>query len=104
MLIKPSQASFKLFLPRQILPYVAHVGSPKFRRKIVQMIPSKLVKAIRDIVDVMDEHAQSIYYTKKRAVEEGDESIVGGGKDIMSVLRGFIEIRLLNPLYLLPSQ
>ena len=50
------------------------------------MIPSKMIETIRNIVDVMDEHAQDIFYTKKRAIEEGNFTDHDKGKDIMSVL------------------
>jgi hypothetical protein len=45
---------------------------------------------LRDIVDVMHNTSVEILESKKRALEEGDQAVakqIGGGKDIMSILR-----------------
>jgi hypothetical protein len=79
-----------LMLPTRILlPTLSKIGSPKFRRFVVDMVPWKNVRRLRDISDTLHNIAVEIYETKKRAIEEGDEAMarqIGGGKDIMSIL------------------
>lgn len=74
---------------RHILPYFCDIGSAKFRRWVVDMIPHQKVQQVKSIVDTMDSAATSIFNEKKRALRAGDEAIiqqVGEGKDIMSKL------------------
>jgi hypothetical protein len=69
------------------------IGSPSFRRKAIDWIPSRLLHDVRDIVDVMDATSREIYEKKKAAFVDGDEAVmnqVGRGKDIMSLLRAFL--------------
>ena len=79
-----------------LLP-LSKVGTPKFRRWIVDSIPHKNLHAVRDIVDVIYNTSVEIFEGKKKALEDGDEALasqVGRGKDIMSILseyRGFLD-------------
>lgn len=69
---------------------MADIGSPAFRRKALEWIPSPAVQKIREIVDIMDNTSRNILQKKKEAMEKGDEAVqsqVGRGKDIMSILR-----------------
>ena len=73
----------------QALPVLMKLGPPAFRRRLLDLLPSKLVHKARDIVDVMDAKAREIYDKKKEALARGDEAVlnqVGRGKDILSLL------------------
>ncbi|KAJ3993079.1 cytochrome P450 [Lentinula boryana] len=77
------------FWRMNVLPRVVWIGSPGFRRLVVNLLPWKDVHHIRDIVDYMWEVATEIYESKKRAFKMGDEAVaqqIGRGKDIISVL------------------
>ncbi|KAJ3767042.1 cytochrome P450 [Lentinula raphanica] len=72
-----------------VLPYISWIGTPSFRRLIVNLLPWRDLHHLRDMVDYMYHVAQTIYEGKKRALEMGDEAVVlqvGGGKDVVSVL------------------
>ncbi|KAJ7494606.1 cytochrome P450 [Mycena galericulata] len=72
-----------------ILPIVVNIGSPKFRRFIVNIVPWKNLHAARDIMDTLYGTAVHIYNIKKNALEEGDEAVstqIAQGKDIISIL------------------
>ncbi|TFK27109.1 cytochrome P450 [Coprinopsis marcescibilis] len=79
-----------LSIPRFIIfPHVANIGTPRFRRFVVDLLPWKNLHALRDMVDVMANTSVEIFESKKRAFELGDEAIheqVGQGKDIISIL------------------
>ena len=65
------------------------LGTSKFRRFIVDLIPWKTVHQLRDIADVIHNTSVEIINSKKRALEEGDEAVarqIGQGKDILSIL------------------
>ncbi|KAI5121363.1 hypothetical protein M0805_000671 [Coniferiporia weirii] len=84
-----SPTNFNLLLHRQFLPWLVDIGSPAFRRKVLEYIPSGLIKEMTKIVDTMDDQSRQIFMKKKKALEDGDEAVqrqVGKGKDIMSVL------------------
>ncbi|KAJ7022626.1 cytochrome P450 [Mycena alexandri] len=80
----------RMALPAQyILPWASQIGSPKFRRFIVNMIPWKDLHTGRDITDMMYSTAVHIYNTKKAALEAGDEAVsqqISQGNDIISIL------------------
>ncbi|TFK27104.1 cytochrome P450 [Coprinopsis marcescibilis] len=83
-----SQASFAL-ARIVVLPRVADIGSPRFRRLVVDLLPWKRLHDLRDMVDVMHNTSVEIYESKKRALEMGDQDLadqVGNGKDVMSIL------------------
>ncbi|GLB42388.1 putative cytochrome P450 family protein [Lyophyllum shimeji] len=72
-----------------LLPLVYKIGSPRFRRFLVDLIPSENVRRLRDIVNTMDQTTIQIFNEKKKALAEGDEALlkqVGQAKDIMSIL------------------
>jgi tRNA(Leu) C34 or U34 (ribose-2'-O)-methylase TrmL len=74
-----------------ILPYVYGVGSPRFQRAVVDLIPWKKLHELRDMTDVMHNTSLEIFAATKQAMEKGDlaerTTRIGAGKDIMSVLR-----------------
>ncbi|KAF5316754.1 hypothetical protein D9619_006487 [Psilocybe cf. subviscida] len=70
-------------------PMLEKIGTPAFRRFLVDICPWKALHEARDIVDIMHETSLEIYAEKKQALADGDEALsakVGQGKDIMSIL------------------
>ena len=88
---------FKIeFLKMYLAPFV-RLGTPKFRRFILNLIPWKPLHELRDISDVFHNTAVEIVNSKKRAIEDGDEAVarqMGQGKDILSILSRFLIPRL----------
>ncbi|KAG6830653.1 hypothetical protein H0H92_015550 [Tricholoma furcatifolium] len=80
----------KFFILREyLLPTLVKIGPPQFRRWVVDHLPSKNLRVLRDIVDTWDRTTTEIFHNKKRALEEGDEALakqVGQAKDLMSIL------------------
>ena len=65
------------------------LGTPNFRRFILDIIPWKTLHQVRDISDVMHNTAIEIINSKKRALEDGNEAVarqIGQGKDILGIL------------------
>ncbi|KAJ3808379.1 cytochrome P450 [Lentinula aff. lateritia] len=72
-----------------VLPYVSWIGTAKFRRFVVNLLPWKDLHHLRDMVDYMHNIAEEIYEDKRRAFETGDEAVeqqIGRGKDLISIL------------------
>ncbi|KAF9063473.1 cytochrome P450 [Rhodocollybia butyracea] len=72
-----------------VLPYVSRIGSPGFRRFVVNILPWKDLHQLRDMSDYMQSIAVKVYESKKLAFEAGDEAVaeqIGRGKDIISIL------------------
>ncbi|KAJ3992974.1 cytochrome P450 [Lentinula boryana] len=79
-----------VFWQLYILPWVSNIGTPSFRRFVVNILPWKNLHQMRDIADYMRQVATDIFVEKKRALEAGDEAVknqTGRGKDIISVLK-----------------
>lgn len=73
-----------------LAPYYKYLGSPAFRRKLVQISPLKDLRDFADLIDVIHRQSKQILSIKREALEAGDAVLmeqVGAGKDIMSVLR-----------------
>ena len=88
----------KTFLPRQFLPYAVKIGSPAFRRKLIEICPFECIRTLLHISDTTCQCAADILKEKKEALAAGDESIINGrvgkGKDIMSALRKFLAVAM----------
>ncbi|KAF8910661.1 cytochrome P450 [Gymnopilus junonius] len=97
----PYGVAFKQIIPLQakskddvlmnfvIFPFLARVGTPRFRRWIIEHSESSEVKQYRDIMDTMYSASIEIFNAKKKAVEEGeetDDNQVREGKDVLSML------------------
>ncbi|CAL1697631.1 unnamed protein product [Somion occarium] len=65
-----------------LMPYARNVGSARFRRWLVGLIPVPMVQRFKAIIDTMDTQARNIYATKT----ERKSHMQDGGKDIMSIL------------------
>lgn len=72
-----------------LLPPLSKVGSPRFRRFLMDIVPWPKLHAIRDMVDVMDSTAKEILGQAQASLDAGDEVLkarIGSGKDILSIL------------------
>lgn len=77
------------FWRMNVLPRVSSIGSGKFRRFILDLLPWKDVHNLCDMADYMYSLGTEIFESKKRALERGDEIAVqqiGRGKDLISTL------------------
>ncbi|TEB40174.1 cytochrome P450 [Coprinellus micaceus] len=77
------------FAREYVLPWVYNIGTPGFRRWVVDTITWGPLRDMRDIADVMRSTSDEIVGSKRRAMKEGGEAVtnqVGRGKDILSVL------------------
>ncbi|KZT30178.1 cytochrome P450 [Neolentinus lepideus HHB14362 ss-1] len=83
----PILYDFAMFLAA--IPHLMKIGSPSFRRFVVESSPSRGIRQIKEKVDVMEKTSKHIYQQKLAALHQGDEVLakqIGGGKDIMSLL------------------
>ena len=74
----------------QLLPWLIKIGSPNFRRFLVNHLPWRSMEKLSEIVDIMDNTARRVLESKKAALDMGDEAVlqrVGEGKDNLSTLR-----------------
>ena len=81
--------SFALLIISSFLPVLMKLGPPRFRRTLVNLVPSEKVRRLRVAVDTMHNTAVEILESKRRALQEGDEAMtrqIGRGKDIISIL------------------
>jgi hypothetical protein len=65
------------------------IGTPSFRRAILDLVPSEAVMRLRKIIDIFHETSVEILETKKEALRRGDQALaaqIGQGKDIISIL------------------
>lgn len=72
-----------------LLPTLVKIGTPRLRRLMVDVLPWKSLRKLRDIIDIMHNTSTEIFDAKKKALEEGNEAVskqVGRGKDILSIL------------------
>ncbi|KAF9532497.1 cytochrome P450 [Crepidotus variabilis] len=85
ILVVGSIQSFRIY----VLPIAMKIGTPKFRRALLELIPSKALQEAREIADLMYDTSVKVYQSKKKALAEGDEALkdqIAGGKDLMSIL------------------
>ncbi|KAK7676941.1 hypothetical protein QCA50_020059 [Cerrena zonata] len=74
---------------RMMIPYFQGLGPKWFRRWLLNKVPIHDIQRMKELVDVMDEHTQRIFFGKRTALEAGDAAVkeqVAKGKDIMSIL------------------
>lgn len=78
-----------IFFRNYFLPTLVKLGPPRFRRFMVNLLPFKNVRRLRDIVGIMHNTSVEILEEKRRALKEGDDAVagqIGRGKDIISIL------------------
>ena len=71
---------------------LVEIGSPAFRRFILDLIPHKKLQSLKNVIDTMTKKSSEIFNSKKQALQAGDEAVVqelSEGKDIMSILSTF---------------
>ena len=72
-----------------LLPTISKIGTPRFRRFMLTLVPWKALQELKEISDMMHKTSLEIFESKKQALLEGDEAMakqIAQGKDIMSVL------------------
>jgi cytochrome P450 len=78
-----------MLMNRTAMPILTKIGTPGFRRFLVDHIPSKKIRRLRDIVDTLHRTSVEILNSKRKALEAGDEALaaqIGRGKDVISIL------------------
>ena len=68
------------------------IGTPKFRRIALSLLPWKNLHEMRDIVDVLTNTSVEIFEEKKKALEREDITVtqqVEEGNDIMGILSAY---------------
>ncbi|RDB16349.1 hypothetical protein Hypma_003056 [Hypsizygus marmoreus] len=72
------------------LPALSRVGSPSFRRRIVELIPSTTIQTVKRLIDTMDQGSHDVLSKRKAALASGEEDVlsekVGKGRDIIKLL------------------
>jgi hypothetical protein len=89
-LLSRSPSVSKLGPLLSLLPVFAKIGTRPFRRRVVELIPSKAVQAVKDLIDIMDYYGHEVFQQRKAAFDSEEEILsekVGRGKDIMTLLR-----------------
>ena len=74
---------------RIIMPTIVRLGTPQFRRFLVENSPSKTIKDLKALVDIFDNTSIEIFEAKKLAYKQGNEDLadqIEQGKDIISIL------------------
>lgn len=83
VIVTNSSTVFELAAIRPIVPTLVSLGSPSFRRKLVELIPWRTLHRLKDIVDVMDETSRTIMVNRKEELLEAET----GTQNIISTLR-----------------
>ena len=90
--IHPRPLGSTLFMLRHLLPSLVKFGSAKFWRKLFEWAPSRRLKLLRYVVDLMDNASKSIYHQKVELMGRSDFSqkpANADGIDIMTMLSEF---------------
>lgn len=81
---------FSLSLVRQFAPFLSRLGSPSFRRKLVEHTPNRAVQKVKNIADIMHNTATEILRQRRLAIAQEVEnegiSLSSSPKDIISIL------------------
>ena len=78
-----------IFVNAVLVPRLSKIGTPKFWRFVVELIPWKAIQDFIEIVDTMYNTSVEILEAKKKALAGGDDALerqIAQGKDIMSIL------------------
>ncbi|KAL0960499.1 hypothetical protein HGRIS_005537 [Hohenbuehelia grisea] len=65
---------FSLSLIRQFAPFLSRLGSPAFRRRLVELTPIKAVQKVKNMSDVM-------YHTARGILQQKREALLNKGSD-----------------------
>ncbi|KAG5636862.1 hypothetical protein H0H81_006584 [Sphagnurus paluster] len=77
------------FIQEFLLVPLVKIGSPKFRRACVELLPLKNVQKVKEMTDIMDKTSREIVDSKRQALAKGNEAVqqqVSQGKDVISIL------------------
>jgi len=80
---------FSLSTLRLLSEYIKYLGSPTFRRKLIDVAPIPALHTLKKYIDIIDTRSWEIYNSKKAAFEAGEDVTadqVADGKDVMSIL------------------
>ena len=80
---------FALVIACASVPVLIKPGPSRFRRTLVNLLPFKKVRRLRDVVDILHNTAVEILESKRCTLQQGDEKIamqIGRGKDLISIL------------------
>jgi hypothetical protein len=92
--VTPSAIQIKI-----ILPIILRLGTPHFRRFLVENSPLKSIKDVKALADIFHNTSVEIYEAKKHAFQQGNEELaaqIEEGKDVISILS--------TPIYFPSSQ
>ena len=84
-----SAANLSAIENRIIIPTIVRLGTPKFRRFLVESSPLKTIKDIKAFVDIFHNTSVEIYEAKKHAYKQGNKELaaqIEQGRDIISIL------------------
>lgn len=73
-------------------PLIAYLGPPRFQRFLLDLYPHEKVQQLKRVIDMLWSQSVALVEEQKAALEAGDDAMnqrVGGGKDIMSILRKY---------------
>ncbi|KAK7047153.1 hypothetical protein VNI00_006819 [Paramarasmius palmivorus] len=84
--LQRSPTLFSLALLRQFAPFLSHIGSDAFRRKVVEWMPNGTIQKLKDISDVMHYTAVEILQERRENIRREDGKPDSEAKDIISVL------------------
>lgn len=90
---------------RLLSPYAARYIPASIRPILARIVPSRKYQNFRRIIWMLDSHARALLYSKRAALEKGDEAVVhqvGEGKDILSILSTLLTSSFLDSVLMVP--
>ena len=76
-----------MLIVRQLLPYIGKIGTPSFRRWVLDHLPIARYQKMKDILDVFHKRSSDIFYEKKAAAEKAEShNAEESGRELISVL------------------
>ncbi|CAE6464854.1 unnamed protein product [Rhizoctonia solani] len=85
---KVTQSLIKIGPLLQLLPYVHRIGTPVFRRWVLDLVPFQTIQNLRRAIKLQNEQAEEIIRARLELVSAGSDmsSEAGRGRDIMTLL------------------
>ena len=84
------------FQHKIVAPTIVRLGTPQFRKWLVESLPFKSIKEAKAPIDIFHNTSVEIYEAKKHALQQEDKELAaqnGQGKDIISILSTPISFR-----------
>ncbi|KAH9485688.1 Cytochrome P450 monooxygenase 91 [Psilocybe cubensis] len=63
------------FVRDWVMPRLTRIGTPAFRKFLVDLMPFEAIAGMKEIVNVLHDTSVLIFETKKKALAEGDEAV-----------------------------